>query len=71
MKDKVDALEKRNRELKEELEKLRLHINFMQTRLEVMLEEGVITKEQAEKALVSFPPEFQQMIRETVLSKYE
>lgn len=54
MKDKVDALEKRNRELKEELEKLRLHINFMQTRLEVMLEEGVITKEQAEKALVSF-----------------
>jgi|BioPla2DNA2_1021312.scaffolds.fasta_scaffold12263_4 hypothetical protein len=71
MKDKVDALEKRNRELKEELEKLRLHINFMQTRLEVMLEEGVITKEQAEKALVSFPPEFQSMIRETVLSKYE
>ncbi|HAN41124.1 MAG TPA: hypothetical protein GX398_07145 [Candidatus Cloacimonetes bacterium] len=71
MKDKVDALEKRNRELKEELEKLRLHINFMQTRLEVMLEEGVITKEQAEKALVNFPPEFQQMIRETVLSKYE
>jgi len=67
----VDALEKRNRELKEELEKLRLHINFMQTRLEVMLEEGVITKEQAEKALVNFPPEFQQMIRETVLSKYE
>jgi hypothetical protein len=74
MKDKEetkDELEKRIRELEKALEKARLHNIFMQTKLEVMLEEGVITKENAEKALVGFPPEFQKMIRETVLSKFE
>ena len=71
MKDKEDALDKRIRELEKALEEARLHIIFMQTKLELYLEDGVITKEQAEKALVNFPPEFQRLIRETVLSKYE
>lgn len=71
MKDKEDALDKRIRKLEKALEEARLHIIFMQTKLELYLEDGVITKEQAEKALVSFPPEFQKMIRETVLSKYK
>ena len=71
MKDKKDALDRRIRELEKALEEARLQNTIVLTKLELYLEDGVITKEQAEKALVNFPPEFQKMIRETVLSKYE
>jgi len=71
MKDKEDALDKRIRELEKALEEARLQNTIVLTKLELYLEDGVITKEQAEKALVNFPPEFQRLIRETVLSKYE
>lgn len=71
MKNKIEELEKRKRELEEELEKALLQYDIVLTKLELYLKDGVITKEQAEKALVNFPPEFQQMIRETVISKFE
>lgn len=71
MKAKEDALDKRIRELEKALEEARLQNTIVLTKLELYLEDGVITKEQAEKALVNFPPEFQRLIRETVLSKYE
>ncbi|MGI6198512.1 MAG: hypothetical protein ACOYIS_05255 [Candidatus Cloacimonadaceae bacterium] len=71
MKNKIEELERSKRELEEELERVRLQYNIVLTKLELYLEDGLLTKKQAEKALVGFPPEFQQLIRETVLSRFE
>ena len=58
MKAKEDALDKRIRELEKALEEARLQNTIVLTKLELYLEDGVITKEQAEKALVNFPLSF-------------